>query len=242
MSPVRAASRRVYTNDAAQAAGRHGRSKLWSVRHTKIIATLGPATDDDAVLDAMLAAGVDVVRLNFSHGTHDSTSAHVRARAGRRRPGRPARGDHAGPERAEDPHRADGGRRAGDPGRGRALRDRDRRLRRHRGPRVHRLRRAGAGVQPGDRLLLDDGRIELAVEGSDGTTIRTKVVTGGVLGQHKGINAPHVALPSGALTDEGPGRPRLRAGPRRRSGGAQLRAVGRRRRCCARGHRGARRR
>ena len=55
-------------------------------------------------------------------------------------------------------------------------------------------------VQPGDRLLLDDGRIELAVEGSDGTTIRTKVVAGGELGQHKGINAPHVALPSGLLT------------------------------------------
>ena len=42
------------------------------MRHTKIIATLGLATDDDGALDALLTAGVDVVRLNFSHGTHDS--------------------------------------------------------------------------------------------------------------------------------------------------------------------------
>ena len=40
-------------------------------RRTKIVATLGPATDDDGVLDAMLAAGLDVVRLNLSHDTHD---------------------------------------------------------------------------------------------------------------------------------------------------------------------------
>jgi pyruvate kinase len=55
-------------------------------------------------------------------------------------------------------------------------------------------------VRAGDRLLVDDGRIELSVEGSDGTSIATRVVNGGVLGEHKGINAPLVALPSGALT------------------------------------------
>ena len=42
------------------------------MRHTKIVATLGPATKDDAALDAVIAAGVDVVRLNFSHGTYDT--------------------------------------------------------------------------------------------------------------------------------------------------------------------------
>ena len=40
-------------------------------RRTKIVATLGPATDDDNVLDDMIRAGMDVVRINFSHGTHD---------------------------------------------------------------------------------------------------------------------------------------------------------------------------
>ena len=59
------------------------------MRHTKIVATLGPATKDDAALDALLAAGVDVVRLNFSHGTHDTHRAtYDRARAAAVRVGR----------------------------------------------------------------------------------------------------------------------------------------------------------
>ena len=59
------------------------------MRHTKIIATLGPATNDDATLDALLRAGVDVVRLNFSHGTHETqTRTYERARAAAARLGR----------------------------------------------------------------------------------------------------------------------------------------------------------
>src|SRR4051812_21026064 len=42
------------------------------MRHTKIIATVGPASQSDAMLDALIAAGTDIVRLNFSHGTHQS--------------------------------------------------------------------------------------------------------------------------------------------------------------------------
>jgi pyruvate kinase len=56
------------------------------MRHTKIIATLGPACDNDAVLDELIAAGVDVIRLNFSHGTHETHATafqRVRASAGR---------------------------------------------------------------------------------------------------------------------------------------------------------------
>src|ERR1700716_1364691 len=45
------------------------------MRRTKIIATAGPANDSDTVLDALIAAGADIVRLNFSHGTHDSQAA-----------------------------------------------------------------------------------------------------------------------------------------------------------------------
>ena len=48
-------------------------------RATKIVATLGPATADDTVLTALLEAGVDVVRLNFSHGTHEEHAARYRA-------------------------------------------------------------------------------------------------------------------------------------------------------------------
>ena len=56
------------------------------------------------------------------------------------------------------------------------------------------------GVHHGDRLLLADGRIELHVEATDGQEIQTTVVDGGELGEHKGINAPGVALPTSAVT------------------------------------------
>src|SRR5476651_973823 len=59
-----------------------------TMRHTKIIATVGPASDSEPILDALIAAGTDIFRLNFSHGTHDShaaTFARVRAAAGRAR-------------------------------------------------------------------------------------------------------------------------------------------------------------
>src|SRR2546428_13834626 len=56
------------------------------MRHTKIIATVGPASDSDAMLDALIVAGTDIFRLNFSHGTHDphrATFARIRAAARR---------------------------------------------------------------------------------------------------------------------------------------------------------------
>jgi pyruvate kinase len=55
-------------------------------------------------------------------------------------------------------------------------------------------------AQPGDRLLLDDGKIELRVTGRDGGELVTSVVTGGKLGEQKGINAPGVKLPASAIT------------------------------------------
>src|SRR5438552_3977843 len=58
------------------------------MRHTKIIATVGPASDADDILDALIAAGTDIFRLNFSHGTHDTQAAsfnRVRAAAKRAR-------------------------------------------------------------------------------------------------------------------------------------------------------------
>src|SRR5262249_7025265 len=55
-------------------------------------------------------------------------------------------------------------------------------------------------VRPGDRLLLADGAIELRVERTNGTDIDTVVVEGGEIGEHKGINAPGVPLPTSAIT------------------------------------------
>jgi len=170
------------------------------MRQTKIIATVGPASDNDAVLDAFVAAGVDIVRLNFSHGTHEShaaTYARVRAAAKRARREVAILQDLGGPKIRTGP--VEGGRPI------------------HLKP-GHVLRIAtgefpgtaaristpfaglAEGVRHGDHLLLSDGTIELHVEGTDGNEIVTTVVEGGLLGGHKGINAPGIKLPTSAIT------------------------------------------
>ena len=170
------------------------------MRHTKILATLGPASDSDAALDQLIASGVDVVRLNFSHGSHETHRASFqRVRAASARARRPVAvlQDLSGPKirigplrdgapielRAGDTLRIVTGTGEGSPGT---------------------VYTAYAGlarsVRPGDRLLLDDGRLELRVESADGQEILARVVFGGLLAQHKGINAPGVPLPASALT------------------------------------------
>ncbi|MCC7418205.1 MAG: pyruvate kinase [Acidobacteria bacterium] len=170
------------------------------MRRTKIIATVGPASDTGAELDALIAAGVDVFRLNFAHGTHASHAASIAAI--RRAAGRAGREvailqDLAGPKirtgRLAGGSPIDVAR--GDPLRiaiGDGLGTREQ------------LFTAFAGlaeaVRAGDRLLLADGAIELRVDASDPAGIRTTVVEGGRIGEHKGINAPGVALPVAAVT------------------------------------------
>ncbi len=172
------------------------------MRHTKIIATVGPACDSDPMLDALIAAGTDIFRLNFSHGTHESqgaTFARVRAAGERARRTVAILQDLGGPKirtgRLKDGHplhvdagdtlRIATGDFVGGPGR---------------------LSTTFAGLaqnaRPGDRLLLADGTIELRVDASDGAEIQTTVVEGGQIGEHKGINAPGVALPASAITSK----------------------------------------
>lgn len=170
------------------------------MRHTKIIATVGPATNTDEVLDAVIAAGADVVRLNFSHGTHETQGAsYARVRAAAQRANREVAilQDLSGPKIRT-------GRLAG----GLALTlNVGERLTIGTGDFVGSHGRVSTtfeglarGVRAGDRLLLADGTIELRVEGTDGAEIQTTVVEGGLLGEHKGINAPGVELQAGALT------------------------------------------
>ena len=172
------------------------------IRRTKVIATVGPACDSDAALDALIAAGTDIFRLNFSHGTHESQSAtfaRVRAAAARARREVAILQDLGGPKIRtgalvdHKPVHVDAGDRlriatgdfAGGP---------------------DRLSTAFEGlalsVRPGDRLLLADGSIELRVDATDGREIATTVVEGGDIGEHKGINAPGVPLPASAITQK----------------------------------------
>src|SRR5262245_26666012 len=170
------------------------------MRHTKIIATVGPASDSDGVLDALIAAGTDIFRLNFSHGTQLSQAAafaRVRAAAERARREVAILQDLGGPKIRTGP--IQGGKpivvKPGDelviatgdaPGR------------------PGRLSTTFAGlaqsVRPGDRLLLADGLVELRVGGTDGKEIHTVVVEGGSIGEHKGITAPGVPLPISCIT------------------------------------------
>jgi pyruvate kinase len=170
------------------------------MRHTKIIATLGPASSSPDVLDALIDAGVDVFRLNFSHGTHESHGATFRAvrdAAVRARCHVGILQDLSGPKirtgRLEGGHPieiVDGGElriAAGDE-EGTA------------GRVFTPYRELITSARPGDRLLLDDGKIELRVRERAGGELVTVAVHGGVLGEHKGINAPGVKLPAAAVT------------------------------------------
>jgi pyruvate kinase len=170
------------------------------MRRTKIIATVGPASDTDEALDGLIAAGVDIFRLNFSHGTHQSQSAaFARIRAAASRAGR----DVGILQDLGGPKIRTGATRDGRP----ILVRRGDRLRIVTGdtpcvPGTISTTFGGLAkaVTLGDSLLIADGLVELHVDATDGTTIDTTVVEGGEIGDHKGINAPGVPLPDSALT------------------------------------------
>jgi pyruvate kinase len=170
------------------------------VRHTKIVATVGPASSSEASLRDLVAAGVDVFRLNFSHGTHEKHGEVItRIRKVSDDLGRciAILQDLSGPKirtgslaggKPIDLHPGDElligvGDFVGQKG--------------HVSTTYEDLPRS---VRRGDNLLLDDGRLQLRVEESTGTELRTVVIDGGPLGEHKGINAPGVPLPAAGLT------------------------------------------
>ncbi len=168
-------------------------------RATKIVATLGPACSAPDVLLRMLAAGVDVVRLNFSHGR---AADHVeRARLVRESAQKLGRevgimADLQGPKIRIG--KFAGGKVQLEPGRPFTLDaecelgDRDRV-----GLDYKELVR---DVEPGAILLLDDGLIKLSVEAVNGPQIVTRVVLGGMLSNNKGINRQGGGLSAPALT------------------------------------------
>ena len=170
------------------------------MRHTKIVATLGPASDSAAGIRELIDAGVDVFRLNFSHGsreTHGATIDRVRTAAAAAGRTVAVLQDLSGPKI-----------RTGRLRNGAAVTLRQ-------GATLtiavgdfegdsQRVSTTYAdlpgAVRPGDTLLLDDGRIQLTVEEAGDREVRTSVVDGGVLGEHKGINAPGGTLPAVGLT------------------------------------------
>jgi pyruvate kinase len=168
------------------------------MRRTRILVTAGPASHDPATIRALLDAGADAFRLNFSHATaaeHAATCRLIRDAA--KAIGREVAvvQDLGGPKirtgplaspltLAEgDPLVIEQGDFTGGPGRVSC-----------------RFEALFTSVQPGHRLLVDDGHLELEVTAVAPGRLTTRVVTGGVLDSHKGINVPDVAIRTTALT------------------------------------------
>ncbi|NIL94588.1 MAG: pyruvate kinase [Woeseiaceae bacterium] len=171
-------------------------------RRTKIVATLGPASDDKQTLCKMINAGLDVARLNFSHGgeaDHRRRAETLRLAADECERDVGLMGDLQGPKirikRFEQGsvHLDEGASFFLDSSLGLSAGSQD-------GVGVA-LESLHEDVSEGDILLLNDGMITLAVERVDGTRIHTTVVNGGILSDHKGINLKGGGLSAPALTD-----------------------------------------
>ena len=169
------------------------------IPRTKVVCTLGPATSTPEAIGALMDAGLNVARINFSHGTHDQHADRIRiVREEARRRGRPVAilGDLQGPririgdlatpimvESGQDVmlcHEAVAA--AGDI------------------PVTY--EDLATDVKVGDRILVDDGLLELVVLDIAGPRVHARVVYGGPIKSHKGLNLPGVAVSAPSLTDK----------------------------------------
>ncbi|OBU12379.1 pyruvate kinase [Morganella psychrotolerans] len=173
------------------------------LRRTKIVTTLGPATDRDNNLEKIIQAGANVVRMNFSHGSpedHVERAVKVREIAARLGVQVAILGDLQGPKirvstfkdnkillNVGDKFTLDA-----ELGKGEGTNE-------HVGIDYKKL---PEDVVPGDILLLDDGRVQLKVLDVKGTKIITEVTVGGLLSNNKGINKQGGGLSADALTEK----------------------------------------
>jgi len=171
-------------------------------KRTKIVATLGPASDDEGQLRKMIEAGLDVARLNFSHGDPDDHRRRAQALRGAAEScGREigVMGDLQGPKIRIK--RFENGNVHLDEGNAFFLDSTLDLMAGNKDGVGVALETLHDDVSAGDVLLLNDGLITLIVDRIDGTRIHTKVVNGGILSDHKGINLQGGGLSAPALTD-----------------------------------------
>jgi pyruvate kinase len=175
--------------------------RLLKKRRTKIVATLGPASADPSIIERLINAGVNVVRLNFSHGDHEHhRQAFDRVRAATERLGQTVAilADLCGPKIRTG--RFEGGHIDLTAGGRVTVTTRDELG--HPGLIPSQYEALARDVKAGDRILLDDGRMELRVDGTDGIEIACTVVQGGVLSDRKGMNLPGVGVSAPSLTEK----------------------------------------
>jgi pyruvate kinase len=172
-------------------------------RKAKIVATIGPASQDEAVLERLVEAGMNVARLNFSHGTHEEHAARIaaiRAVSKKRNMAVGILQDLQGPKirvgelpapiqlaegQVVNLYATGGSPPAGD---GASI--------------PVDFRQLFDSVQKSDRLLLDDGRLALEVLSVEGNALNARVLVGGQLTSHKGINLPGVRLRIAGFTEK----------------------------------------
>jgi pyruvate kinase len=174
------------------------------MRRTRIVCTIGPASSSTEQLERLVTAGMDVARLNFSHGSHAEHAEVIRrVRDGEERWGRPIAilQDLQGPKIRLGTFGPGGGGRVDlEPGQPFTLSTR---------PVVGTVERASVShpdylrqVRPGDEIWMDDGMIQLKVEATTPDELKCRVIAGGRLSDHKGLSLPHVPLPASCLTDK----------------------------------------
>lgn len=172
------------------------------MRRAKIVCTLGPASNTEEKLAALIEAGMNVARLNFSHGTHaDHAAAIARVRRVANRLSQPISilQDLQGPKI-----------RTGTLLDGQPVELKDggefvitARLVEGTAQEVSTTYEGlPADVHAGDRLLIDDGLMELKIERVDGLDVHTRVIHGGRLKEHKGINLPGIMINTPSLTEK----------------------------------------
>lgn len=170
-------------------------------RHTKIVSTLGPVSSSPEMIERLFTAGVDVFRLNFSHGSHEDHAARIQTlRALEEKTGRPIciLADLQGPKLRVGKF-TDGGSvltagqsfrfdRQDIPG------DATRAYLPH--PEIF------AALKVGATLLIDDGKLRVRVTNMGQDFAETEVIIGGKISDRKGVNVPDVILPLPALTEK----------------------------------------
>lgn len=172
------------------------------MRYTKIVCTIGPSCNTEEKMAALIEAGMNVARLNFSHGTHADHAANIgRLRRVANRLGRPVAllQDLQGPKvrtgwlQDHKPVELKNGAQliiTTEEIEGTA-------------ERVSTTYKELPGdVKPGDRILIDDGLMEVRVEKVIGEDVYTRVVHGGRLKEHKGLNLPGVVMQTPSMTDK----------------------------------------
>ncbi len=173
------------------------------IRRAKIVATIGPASDSEPVLESLVKAGMDVARLNFSHGTHEQHAQRVTTIRRVSQKTGIAVGilqDLQGPKIRVGKLSAPLQLSAGEEVCLYATQETP--------PQTDKqiipvdFRELFDSVHAGDRLLLDDGRMSLEVFSAEGLVVDAKVLVGGTLSSHKGINLPGVRLRIAGFTEK----------------------------------------